>query len=329
VWKEISEYKQKKNPEQLQEAEENGRLRLRLIFQWYFAHSTSVTLTGRLEEKDNFQIHCGPALGSFNQWVQGTRYEHWKNRHVDEITEILFTQACSLLQKQPGMKQERETIKARGSQHTNQDPISISFPETNGYQHPGNYSIAIIGRSGQFPQSGNIKEFWENLARGRDCITEVPEDRWSIEEYYHAEEAMEGKTNCKWMGALKSADKFDPQFFNISPAEAEWMDPQQRLFLESAWSCIEDAGINPETLSSSQCGVFVGCGTGDYGQSLQGDRFTSKNLMGASSSILSARVSYLLNLKGPCLAIDTAYSSSLVAIAEACGSLMNRTSNLP
>ncbi|MCP5007127.1 MAG: zinc-binding dehydrogenase, partial [Planctomycetes bacterium] len=191
-----------------------------------------------------------------------------------------------------------------------------------------NNSIAIIGRSGQFPQSGSITEFWENLSRGRDCITEVPKDRWSIEEYYHAGETTEGKTNCKWMGTLKSADKFDPLFFNISPAEAEWMDPQQRVFLENAWSCIEDAGINPETLSSSQCGVFVGCGTGDYGQSLQGDRFTSKNLMGASSSILSARISYLLNLKGPCLSIDTACSSSLVAIAEACGSLVNRTSNL-
>ncbi|MCP5006300.1 MAG: SDR family NAD(P)-dependent oxidoreductase, partial [Planctomycetes bacterium] len=328
VWKEISEYKQKKNPEQLQEAEENERLRLRLIFQWYFAHSTSVTLEGRLEEKDNFQIHCGPALGSFNQWVQGTRYEHWKNRHVDGITEILFTQACSLLQKQPGLKQEREAIKAHGSQDKNQDPVSVSFPETNRHQYPGNHSIAIIGRSGQFPQSRNIKEFWENLARGRDCITEIPEDRWSIKEYYHAEETKEGQTNCKWMGILKNADKFDPLFFNISPAEAEWMDPQQRLFLESAWSCIEDAGINPQTLSSSQCGVFVGCGAGDYGQTIQGDRFSSKHLMGASSSILSARISYLLNLKGPCLSIDTACSSSLVAIAEACGSLMNRTSNL-
>ncbi|MCP5003501.1 MAG: PfaD family polyunsaturated fatty acid/polyketide biosynthesis protein, partial [Planctomycetes bacterium] len=198
VWKEISEYKQKKNPEQLQEAEENERLRIRLIFQWYFAHSTSVTLRGRLEEKDNFQIHCGPALGSFNQWVQGTRYEHWKNRHVDEITENLFTQACSLLQNQPGLKQESEDVKAYGSQDKNQVPASASFPETNRYQHSGNYSIAIIGRSGQFPQSRNIKEFWENLARGIDCITEIPKDRWSIEEYYHAVETMEGKTNCKW-----------------------------------------------------------------------------------------------------------------------------------
>ncbi|MCP5004444.1 MAG: zinc-binding dehydrogenase, partial [Planctomycetes bacterium] len=189
-------------------------------------------------------------------------------------------------------------------------------------------SVAIIGRSGQFPQSENMKEFWENLSLGRDCISEIPRDRWSIEKYYQAVEAREGKTNCKWMGALENADKFDPLFFNISPAEAECMDPQQRVFLESAWSCIEDAGIDPETLSSSQCGVFVGCGTGDYGQSLQGDRFSSMNLMGASSSILSARVSYLLNLKGPCLSIDTACSSSLVAIAEACSSLVNRTSDL-
>jgi len=124
------------------------------------------------------------------------------------------------------------------------------------------------------------------------------------------------------MGVLEEADKFDPLFFNISPAEAELMDPQQRLFLENCWSCMEDAGLSPAFLSGSRCGVFVGCGTNSYGQSTSGQGLNAQVLMGAATSILSARISYLLNLKGPCLAIETACSSSLVAIAEACNSLL-------
>ena len=326
VWKEVCDYKQKRNPQQLQEAQENDRLHLRLIFQWYFAHSNAVTFAGNIEEKDNFQIHCGPALGSFNQWVQGTLYQDWKSRHVVEITELLFTQACSLLQKQPPVEQE-ETVANSKLDTANQIHPTISFSPKNSRRHTDHNAIAIIGKSGQFPQAKNLEEFWINIAQGKDCITEIPEDRWSIEKYYD-KEGREGKTNSKWMGALENADKFDPLFFNISPVQAEWMDPQQRIFLESAWSCIENAGINPETLSSSRCGVFVGCATGDYGQSLQGHALDSKHLMGVSCSILSARISYLLNLKGPCLSIDTACSSSLVAIIEACSSLVNETSDL-
>ena len=130
------------------------------------------------------------------------------------------------------------------------------------------------------------------------------------------------------MGVLEDVDRFDPLFFNISPAEATYMDPQQRLFLEICWCCIEDSGLNPDSLSGSKCGVFVGCAQGDYGQLLDGEVLNAQGLMGRASSILSARISYFLNLKGPCQSIDTACSSSLVAIANACDSLMLGTSDL-
>ena len=131
------------------------------------------------------------------------------------------------------------------------------------------------------------------------------------------------------MGVLEDVDQFDPLFFNISPAEAIYMDPQQRLFIENCWRCIEDSGLNPTSLSGSKCGVFVGCGQSDYGQLMNCGVLNPQGLMGGASSILSARISYFLNLKGPCLAIDTACSSSLVAIAEACNSVIfQRTSNL-
>jgi len=188
--------------------------------------------------------------------------------------------------------------------------------------------IAIIGMSGQFPKAKTLEQFWRNLANGVDCVTEIPANRWPISDYYDADGEAPGKTHCKWMGALEGVDQFDPLFFNISPAEAELMDPQQRIFLENCWHCIEDAGISPFSLSGSRCGVFVGCSANDYGVSAGTQQWSAQTLMGGSSSILSARISYLLNLKGPCLAIDTACSSSLVAIAEACNSLLLRTSDL-
>jgi len=188
--------------------------------------------------------------------------------------------------------------------------------------------IAIIGMAGQFPQSKTLEIFWDNIATGKDCISEIPESRWSIDEYYHPDHRIPGKTYSKWMGIVEDVDKFDPLFFNISPAEAELMDPQQRLFMESCWSCIEDSGLHPAALSGSRCGVFVGCGAGDYGQSMSGQALNAQGLMGGSPSILSARISYFLNLKGPCLAIDTACSSSLVAIAEACNNLVLGNSDL-
>ncbi|PEP90341.1 polyketide synthase, partial [Bacillus wiedmannii] len=243
-------------------------------------------------------------MGAFNQWVQGTKYEYWKNRHVDGIAELLMTKACEYMKTKHVVAVERE---------------NSSFEDD---------AIAIIGMSGKFPKSDTLEVFWNNIAQGRDCISEIPEMRWSIDEYYDSNPKASGKSYSKWMGFLEDVDKFDPLFFNISPAEAELMDPQQRLFLENAWSCIEDAGLNPFSLSGSRTGVFVGCGTNDYGQVLNSQGLNAQGLMGVAPSILSARISYLLNLKGPCMSIDTACSSSLVAIAEACNSLILRTSDL-
>ncbi|ASZ12882.1 hypothetical protein CK934_18935 [Chitinophaga sp. MD30] len=183
-------------------------------------------------------------------------------------------------------------------------------------------AIAIVGMSGQFPRAANLDLYWDNLKQGKDCVTEVPGERWSTDAFYDADITAPGKTVSKWMGWLEDADKFDPLFFSISPAEAELMDPQQRLFLENCWSCIEDAGIRPGALSGTRTGVYVGCAPGDYGQGMASEGLSAQGLTGGATSILSARISYLLNLKGPCLAIDTACSSTLVAIAEACNSLV-------
>lgn len=188
--------------------------------------------------------------------------------------------------------------------------------------------IAIIGMAGQFPKAPDLDRYWQNLAAGVDCISEMQFSRWPLDEFWDADPRVPGKTNGKWMGLLEDVDMFDPLFFNLSPLEAEQMDPQQRLFLENCWHCLEDAGIKPSSLSNSRCGVFVGCSSSDYRDLYETGEMNAYTLLGMHLSILSARISYLLNLKGPTLSIDTACSSSLVAIAEACNSLLLHDSDL-
>jgi acyl transferase domain-containing protein/enoyl-CoA hydratase/carnithine racemase/acyl carrier protein/cyclopropane fatty-acyl-phospholipid synthase-like methyltransferase len=202
-------------------------------------------------------------------------------------------------------------------------PIVASTPPSRAAE-----PIAIIGMAGQFPQAKSVEEFWRNIAEGRDCITEVPRQRWNVDDYYQPGGVVPGKTNSRWIGALEEYDLFDPLFFNISPTEAEVMDPQQRLFLQACWHSIEDAGYDARTLSGSKCGVFVGCATSDYHQLARERAWTAQGFTGNAMSILAARISYFLNLQGPSIAVDTACSSSLVALAHACDSLNSGGSDL-
>ncbi|WP_026686152.1 SDR family NAD(P)-dependent oxidoreductase [Azovibrio restrictus] len=180
-------------------------------------------------------------------------------------------------------------------------------------------AIAIIGAAGRFPQAGDLAAFWDNIRQGRDCIEEVPPSRWRLEEFYDPDPQAPGKSYSKWMGALTDVDRFDAAFFNITAREAELMDPQQRLFLEQAWLALEDGAIDPSRLAGCRCGIFVGSGDSGYGDLIP--ETNAYSLSGSASSILAARLAYLLDLRGPAIALDTACSTSLVAIASACDSL--------
>jgi acyl transferase domain-containing protein/thioesterase domain-containing protein/acyl carrier protein/SAM-dependent methyltransferase len=181
----------------------------------------------------------------------------------------------------------------------------------------GAEAIAVIGLGGRYPMSGNIEQLWENLKKGKDCITEIPKDRWDYREFYDATKNTPGKTYCKWGGFIEHVDRFDPLFFNIAPREAEMLDPQERLFLEVAWETIEDAGYTRERLGNN-IGVFVGVMWGQYQLFGMGPAAEANSVSGSFFSSIPNRVSYALNLKGPSLAVDTACSSSLEAIRLAC-----------
>ncbi|MCB0207968.1 MAG: amino acid adenylation domain-containing protein [Anaerolineae bacterium] len=173
--------------------------------------------------------------------------------------------------------------------------------------------VAIIGIAGRFPGAKDVDAFWHNLAAGVDSLAEAPLERQGMVR-------QDSKLAGSRAGLITDIDKFDPLFFNISPREAELMDPQQRLFLEEAWHAIEDAGYAPKTLAGHNCGVFVGAGTGDYGHTMPD--LTAHTLTGIALSILASRIAYFLDLSGPCVAIDTACTSSLSAIHLACQSLL-------
>ncbi|MCP5053114.1 MAG: hypothetical protein GY940_38460, partial [bacterium] len=182
----------------------------------------------------------------------------------------------------------------------------------------------------------NLEEFWQNLSGGKDCIVEVPKDRWDWREYYSEGRGRPGYHYSKWGGFITDVDKFDPLFFNISPRGAEFMDPQERLFLEHAWMAMEDAGYRREDLQgkageylAGQVGVYAGVMYGDYRlfgaeESLRGN----PSVTSGSYAGIANRVSYVLNLHGPSMTVDTMCSSSLTTLHLACQDLKHGRTDL-
>src|ERR1041385_6864638 len=192
----------------------------------------------------------------------------------------------------------------------------------SGLKRTGPCEIAVIGVAGRYPQAENLQQFWSNLTAGRDCITEVPPERWDNRLYYHPDGYKPGKTYSKWGGFIADVDKFDPLFFNISPKEAEVIDPQERLFLEVAWETMEDAGYSKERIVGSRTGVFVGVMWGHYQLfGVQSASGATTSVTTSSYSSIANRVSYFFDLRGPSIALDTMCSSSLTAIHLACEEL--------
>lgn len=184
--------------------------------------------------------------------------------------------------------------------------------------------IAVIGMACRLPGGGTDPEsFWQSLIAGVDGIRRIPSNRWTVDpsESVH--------TATRWAGMLDSVDGFDAAFFNISPREATRLDPQHRMLLELCWESLERAGQPIERLMGTRTGVFLGMSSFDYSflvrQSLAPDVY---GVLGGLLSTAAGRISYTLGLQGPCLTLDTACSSSMVAVHLACQSLRTQESNL-
>lgn len=188
--------------------------------------------------------------------------------------------------------------------------------------------VVVVGVGCRIPGGvSSPDEYWSLLRDGRDAITEIPANRWDIEQFYDPDPEVPGRMATRWGGFVEEHDRFDAPFFSISRKEALSLDPQQRVLLETAWESLEHAGISPHSLGGSSTGVFVGLSTNDYHGLLLGrgqEEIDPYLATGTAHSIASGRISYILGLQGPNLAVDTACSSSLVAVHLACQSLRNR-----
>ena len=187
--------------------------------------------------------------------------------------------------------------------------------------------IAIIGMTGRFPGARNLDQFWRNLRDGVE----------SVRFFTHEELAAEGVDRAllsepAYVGAnavLDDVEMFDATFFGLTPREAEITDPQHRLFLECAWELLESAGYEP-TSYKGRIGVYAGAGISTYllnnlgpGRDLIKSVTDFQILMGNNKDYVPTRVSYKLNLKGPSISVNTACSTSLVAVHIACQSLLD------
>jgi acyl transferase domain-containing protein/SAM-dependent methyltransferase len=181
--------------------------------------------------------------------------------------------------------------------------------------------VAIVGVAGRYPGAETLGEFWENLKAGRDCVTEIPPDRWDHARWFDPEKGAEGKTYTRWGGFLRGADEFDPLFFHVSPREAAALDPQERLFLQCAYEALEDGGYAGSP-ACTEAGVFVGVMYSEYQLwGVEETRSGRPTVLPGSLSSIANRVSYFLDAGGPSLAVDTMCASSLTAIHLACAAL--------
>lgn len=187
--------------------------------------------------------------------------------------------------------------------------------------------IAIIGMDVKLPMADNADEFWDNLKNGRDCVGDLPRNRKKdIEEYLRYRNGADVEIQYANGGYLKAIDKFDNEFFKISNKEANLMDPNQRIFLESAWKAIEDSGYGGRKLVGSRTGVYVGfTPRGEYRKLITDVEPESLAVAetGNLSSIVASRIAYLMDFRGPSMIVNTECSSSLVAVHLACQSLRN------
>lgn len=185
-------------------------------------------------------------------------------------------------------------------------------------------AVAIIGMAGRFPGAENVDQFWSNLVDGIESIADL--DEQTLREAGVAPDTFGSSNYVRREAVISGIDLFDAAFFGISPKEAAWMDPQQRILLETAYQALDHAGYGSRVAAEGRVGVFAGVGANQY----LADREAGRGLLDSEKlqirilnghDFTATRIAYKLNLTGPCVSVQTACSTSLVAVHLACQSL--------
>ncbi|MDR2489744.1 MAG: SDR family NAD(P)-dependent oxidoreductase [Desulfovibrio sp.] len=184
--------------------------------------------------------------------------------------------------------------------------------------------IAIIGAACRFPgEVASLEEYWTLLERGTDAVSHLPQDRFSPERFFSLSQGIDGHAYVNAAGIIDNIHCFDAEFFGISRKEAQSIDPQQRMAMETVWEALETAFIVPSSLKGSRTGVYMGASNTDMAIRCMDDlaSMSAYAMTGTSLSIVANRISYVFDLRGPSMTVDTACSSSLVAVHQACEAL--------
>jgi polyketide synthase PksN len=251
---------------------------------------TGVTMVGMLNESLGTDLDAGvlfdhPSIRRLTKFLV--------DEHGDEIT------AHRPAVRRPRVEAVRVPVEPRAAE-------TAPATEAPRLREP----VAIIGMSGRFPGARDVDEFWRHMAEGHDPVT--PVSRWDL---------PDEQTTCRHGGFMTGIDEFDPLFFGISGAEAGYMEPQQRLFLQEAWNALEDAGHAGASIDRERCGIYVGSGGGDYFDLTSPFAYPAQAYWGNMNSMVPARLAYYLDLHGPAMTVNTACSSSLTAVYLACQGL--------
>ncbi|MEU6231860.1 SDR family NAD(P)-dependent oxidoreductase [Kitasatospora sp. NPDC047058] len=250
-------------------------------------------------------------------------------RTVDELTDHLLAEHADAVARLFPAAVGSPLLAAQDTAATRETQAAAVRARPERREPAEDEPVAVIGISGRYPGARDLDEFWRNLTAGRDCVTEVPADRWDAEALYDPDPNAPGRSYGRWGGFLADVDSFDSLFFQISPKQARSMDPQERLFLETAWSALEDAGYPPSRIPAPRfggeghdVGVFVGVMWDDYAvlaatASARGNH----QVVLANRSSIANQVSYFGDFRGPSVVVDTACSASLVALHQACESI--------
>ncbi len=204
--------------------------------------------------------------------------------------------------------------------------IDKTKSDDNAEENTHEYSqekIAIVGMACRFPGAPDLTTFWRQLLDGANCAIECPpgSNEGRVGELYSDTSSI--PSACRHGAFLTDIDQFDAEFFRISPSEAEFLDPQQRMMLETSWQALENANIDPDSLRGSSASVFAGMSNNDYRYLILNGAETSQpaaslyTITGTSLNTAIGRVSYALGFEGPAMTVDTACSSSLVAMHQA------------
>ncbi len=260
-----------RDPAQLEKAANDPKHKLALIFRAYLGQASRWANDGVVDRKLDYQVWCGPAMGAFNAWTQGSALEAWGSRDAVLIARNLLVGACMLSRvaalRSQGVVLPSEVEQFAPRTHAaldalveTQQVVAVSTPRTSAA--PTREPIAIVGIGSLFPRASNLQELWRLLRNGDDATGDIPSTHWALEDFYDADVRAPDRTYAK-RGAFLPTTKFDPTEFGIPPAILEATDTSQLLSLVVARMALEDAG---------------------YGDDIQWDRSRASVLLGVTGT---------------------------------------------